>query len=207
VRGEHDAVWRDLRSLGALDGDARAEALAVGRETMARVARNVDLIASRLEAYGWVALSGSLHARPRSGDDEIMRRIEQTTSGPVPPSLRAFWEVVGGVDFVRNYERGDPPSLGVDLEMDQLGPLYVDPPAAVGYLFDEWADQHDGVDPELMDPFDLHLALDCLHKANISGGPPYGIELPFLGADPIWANEEHVLPFVAFAWLGAASQG
>jgi hypothetical protein len=207
ARGEHDAVWRELRALGALDGDARVEALAVGRETMARVARNVDLVAQRLAAHGWVALSGALRTPPQPGDDEIMRRIEQTTSGPLPPALRAFWEVVGGVDFVWNYDRGDPPSLGVALEMDQLDPLYVDPPAAVTYVFDEWADQHDGVDPELMDPFDLHLAPDCLHKANISGGPPYGVELPFLGADPIWANEDHVLPLVDYLRLCLAWGG
>jgi hypothetical protein len=46
-----------------------------------------------------------------------------------------------------------------------------------------------------------------LHKANTSGGGPYGIELPFFGADPIFANEAHELPFVdylrlCFRWAG-----
>jgi hypothetical protein len=44
---------------------------------------------------------------------------------------------------------------------------------------------------ELADPLYLDLAPDCLQKVQISGGGPYGIELPFLGADPIIENEAH----------------
>ena len=40
------------------------------------------------------------------------------------------------------------------------------------------------VDPELDDPCNLDLAPDNKHKAKISGGSPYGIELPCLGTDP-----------------------
>jgi hypothetical protein len=48
---------------------------------------------------------------------------------------------------------------------------------------------------------------DYLHEADISGGPPYGIELPFAGANPIFSNEEHAPPFIdylrlAFHWAG-----
>jgi hypothetical protein len=57
------------------------------------------------------------------------------------------------------------------------------------------------------DPFNLDLAPDNLHKVNISGGGPYGTELPFLAADPVFANEAHELPFVdylrlCFRWAG-----
>jgi hypothetical protein len=46
-----------------------------------------------------------------------------------------------------------------------------------------------------------------LHKANISGGGPYCIEVPFLGADPLFSDERHGLPFLdylrlAFHWAG-----
>jgi hypothetical protein len=56
-------------------------------------------------------------------------------------------------------------------------------------------------------PFRIDLAPDYLDKANISGGGPYCIEVPFLGADPLVAGERHGLPFVdylrvAFRWAG-----
>jgi hypothetical protein len=113
---------------------------------------------------------------------------------------------VGGIDLIWNYEEGAAaPYLGVDLEMDQMDPLNVDPPSM--YYLDEWEDRRRGADPELADPFQLDLAPDYLHKGNISGGPPYGIVVPFAGADPMFANEEHSLPFVdylrlCFRWGG-----
>jgi hypothetical protein len=88
-----------------------------------------------------------------------------------------------------------------------MDPLCVDPPEMVTHDFEKWEDERLGIDPELADPFDLYLAPDYFHKANISGGPPYGIELPFLGADPVFANEDHGLAFVdylrlCFLWAG-----
>jgi hypothetical protein len=74
----------------------------------------------------------------------------------------------------------------------------------VTYLFEKWEDQRSGIDPELADPFQLELAPDAYHKANISGGAAYAIELPFHGADPIFANfrnENHSLPFVDYLRL------
>ena len=59
----------------------------------------------------------------------------------------------------------------------------------------------------LMEPFRIDLAPDYLHKANISGGMPYAILVPFPGADPVLADERLELPFVeylrlAFKWGG-----
>ncbi len=93
------------------------------------------------------------------------------------------------------------------LALVELDPLHVCPPAHTSYLLDEWRERRSEVDPDLDDPWNLDLAPDCLHKANISGGAPYGIELPYLGADPVFANEKHSLPFVdyfrlAFRWGG-----
>ena len=85
--------------------------------------RTIDVLAERLAALGWVPLYGELRTRPRTEDREVMRRIEETTGAPLPVSLRAFWEVVGGINFVWDYERGDAPDLGVDLPMDEMDPL------------------------------------------------------------------------------------
>ena len=90
--------------------------------------------------------------------------------------------------------------------MNEMDPLCVDPPGVITYLFEEWEDDGDNArsgNP----PFRIDLAPDYLHKANISGGPAYSIELPFLGVDPVFANEAHELPFVdylrlCFRWAG-----
>ena len=207
LRGEHELVWSELRSHQALGGDLLLEATAVAQETMSRVARGADSLAARLAASGWAPLYGALRAGPRDSDKEVLGRIERITGAAIPLSLRTFWEVVGGINFVWDYECGRAPTLGVDLPMDEMDPLCVDPPEDVTHLFEEWQDQRSDVNPELADPFNLDLAPDYLHKANISGGPPYGIELPFLGADPIFANEAHGLQFVdylrlCFRWAG-----
>jgi hypothetical protein len=59
----------------------------------------------------------------------------------------------------------------------------------------------------LLHPFRIDLAPDDFTKANISGGGPYCIEVPFSGADPLFADERHKLPFLdylrlAFRWAG-----
>jgi hypothetical protein len=207
LRGEHGPVWNQLRSYEALGGDLLEEARAVATETMRRVASNANVLAERLATLGWAPLYSELWTRPRTEDREVMRRIEETTGAPLPVSLRAFWEVVGGINFVWDYERGDAPDLGIDLPMDEMDPLCVDAPGEAMRLFDEWADRRSGVDRELAGPFNLDLAPDYLHKANTSGGAPYQIALPFFGADPVFANEAHELPFVdylrlCFHWAG-----
>lgn len=88
-----------------------------------------------------------------------------------------------------------------------MDPLSVDPAGDVDWLFKEWEEQKDQAEPDLIDPFSLELAPDVYHKANYSGGSGYAIELPFSGADPIFANEPHELPFVdylrlCFDWAG-----
>ena len=175
---------------------------------MRRVARNADMLSERLRAEGWTALMGALRTPPSPDDVGVFERIEAITQSRLPPSLRAFWTVVGGIDWIWDYERReDPPDFGVALAMPEMDPLCVDPAGAVVYLFETWEEQRDQPDPDLIDPFDLDLAPDALHKANISGGLPYGVELPFFGADPLFANEPHQRSFVdylrlSFRWSG-----
>jgi len=206
--GEFEAVWREIRAQGDVGGAFRAEVLEVAEETMRRVARNADLITERLRGEGWRALMGEPRTPPSAGDAPQFDRIESITGGLLPPSLRAFWTIVGGIDWVWDYKCDQPlPDLGVGLPMDEMDPLCVEPASVIAYLFEEWEEQRKQPDPDLVDPFRLSLAPDYLHKANISGGAPYTIELPFHGADPVFAYERHELPFVdylrlSFRWSG-----
>ncbi len=201
-RGEHEAVWNLLREYEAVSGPLREEALEVSRETMKRVLQNANLLLKRLQGQGWVALGGALRTPPSAEDAEAILNLEECTGGPVPPSLKAFWEVVGGIDFVWDYNSEEaPPDFGLDVALIELDPISLSPARAATDLLEEWEEEQEGVDPELAEPFELDLAPDYLHKANISGGPPYGVELPFLGADPGFLNEEHGLPFVDYLRL------
>jgi hypothetical protein len=206
--GEFVAVWQDIKSHQHIGGDFYNEVLSVAEEMMRRVAGNADMLSERLRAEGWTALAGALRTPPSPNDVAVFERMEAITQSLLPPSLQAFWTVVGGIDLVWDYKRdNDPPNLGVALPMPEMDPLCVDCAGRAVHLFDTWEEQRDQPDPDLIDPFDLDLAPDALHKANISGGPPYGVELPFYGADPLFANEPHRLSFVdylrlSFRWAG-----
>jgi len=206
--GAFEAVWEEIKSHSRIDGEFREEVLEVAAEMMSRVARNADLLSERLRAAGWTAFTGNLRTRPYSDRVKIFERIESLTEGPVPPSLRAFWSIVGGIDWVWDYIKDEArPDLGVGLPMDEMDPLYVDDASAVNHVFEYWEAQRNQPDPDLVDPFVLDLAPDHYHKANISGGAPYAVELPFFGVDPPFANEAHRLSFVdylrlSFRWAG-----
>lgn len=208
--GEFEGVWREIRSYPNIGGEFRAEVLEVAEATMRRVARNADLLTSRLCEHGWRALAfedDNPRTRPASADDPIFQRVEEITESPIPPSLLAFWRVAGGINWIWDYDSEAPaPDLGAGLPLDEMDPLCVGAPN-IACDFESWEDQKGEADPDLIDPFMIELAPDYLHKANISGGPSYGVELPFFGGDPLFANEIHNLPFIdylrlSFRWAG-----
>jgi hypothetical protein len=209
--GEFEQVWRDIRSHERIDGEFRDEVTEVAEAAMRRVAQNADLIADRLRALGWQALSAMYHdlrTPPKPSDQAVLARIVEISGAPVPPTLLAFWRVVGGINWVWDYNASVArPDLGFELPPEEHDVLCVYAPSVVDYLFEEWVDEKERYDSELVHPFRIDLAPDYLHKANISGGGPYCIEVPFLGADPLFADERHGLPFLdylrlAFRWAG-----
>ncbi len=208
LEGDFVSTWSEARSYGDLDGDHREEVSELAEETMKRVARNADLLAERLRNVGWTALSGQLRTYPTTSDREIIRRIEEFMEGPLPPSLDAFWAVVGGIDFVWDYKSEvKRPDLGIDFRIDELDPLGVDAASQVSYMLEMWKEYQDEPDYDSEWALRLDLAPDHWHKGNYSGGNPYGCKLPFLGADPIFDDLRNQLPFVdylrlSFDWAG-----
>ncbi|MCL2716528.1 MAG: HEAT repeat domain-containing protein [Alphaproteobacteria bacterium] len=210
--GDHRGTWRDARECGAIAGALRDEIIALAKETMARVGRNADLLSERLQEAGWVSLT-TLRTRPDAGDAAILAKIEQLTGAPLPPSLLAFWNVVGGINFVWDYDQdGDPIIEGLPLAQIDTDALWVDPCGGPGGAYELsigiWEDQINfpPFHPELIDPFRVDLAPDRLMKMNVSGGA-YAIELPFAGADPPFLQETIRTPFVdylrdCFEWAG-----
>lgn len=206
VDGERESVWSEVVALGPRASDAAfaAEVNALARETMSRALRNVEALKSLLPSVGWrfhFPLSGPssdycVHARPGADVHQKIAELE-TLCGPLPASLRAWWEVVGTVCFMRE------PLRGMDEPLPD--PLVVAPIESVIAEFHEWA-----ADPERrrVEPrFRAPLAPDELHKEDISGGAPYELELPSSAADGVLLNEWHNATFVsylreAFRWAG-----
>jgi hypothetical protein len=99
VAGEHEKVWAELTGLG--DQIRRdpyaADALAVAYETMTRARRNVEILVERLRRLRY-AFSGRPHEPPGRKVSNQIAQMEKL-AGPLPLSLRAWYNVVGSVDF------------------------------------------------------------------------------------------------------------
>jgi hypothetical protein len=206
VDGQHESVWDEVVALGprASDPDVAPEVQALAHETMQRALRNVEALKSLLPSIGWrfrFPMTGPpsdlcVHAPPRP---DVQKRIAELEAlcGPLPASIRAWWEVVGTACFMRV-----PPD---EQEYPLPDPLVVEPIEAVIAEFREW--ESDVEYRRLVPRFRAPLAPDELHKDDISGGAPYELELRSSAADGLLLNEWHNTTFVsylreAFRWAG-----
>ena len=135
------------------------------------------------------------HLPPAADTWKLLRRLEKQ-AGPLPLSLRAFYEIVGSVDLL-----GFHPSLAPRPEESAGAPC---PDQLVVFSLDDiiqdldaWSEDQDEDD----DAFHVPIAPDELHKADTSGGSPYEIAVPCLDADAVLENERHDLPFVSYLRL------
>jgi hypothetical protein len=128
---------------------------------------------------------------------ELVRLI-----GPVPTVLAEFYRTIGSIDLTGIH----PQWVGCECP----DPLVVEPIENVLQEAREFA--------QLSDPateywgsesgvFRAPVGPDALHKAGLSGGMWYGVEVPSPTADPIVLEEPHRLPFseyieLALAWGG-----
>jgi hypothetical protein len=117
--------------------------------------------------------------------------------GALPLALRCWFEEVGQVNLLGrnttwNFDLTDP--LVVEAPADYIESEYQ------LWLEDRGAEWGSG-------PFEFEIAPDYLHKANISGGSPYAMEVPNDGVDGLLLWEPHQTTFVnylrvAFKWAG-----
>ena len=212
LEGEHEDVWKELVALGdkVRSEDYAADAMAVAYETMHRVEQNVRLLAERLRAlnyrFVYPGSDGSLFGLRKAKEHEPLAAppakvrdqiadLEAQAGGPIPLALRAFFEVVGEVNF-----NGDHPSLAPkqsDVAPDPLMVCSVEEALACVDMYEREEDE----------PLTLDFAPDALHKANVSGGDPYSFAVPNGAADALVEGEPHGVNFVeylriAIAWGG-----
>ncbi len=195
--GEYERVWKELQDLGAevRNEPYFSQAQAVAAETMRRVRRNCEKILSRLQKMGYVFgkyPDGSRRSSrmppsmpPSARMQSTIEELEEE-AGPLPLSLKTFWQEVGAIDLV-----GMHPSWPSGLD-----PLVVDPPEGpLSELYDE--------NEEMF----VSLAPDDLHKDNVSGGDPYGLLLPNPAVDFLFMYERHELLFVPYLRLAILQWG
>ena len=194
--GDCEQVWADLVKYGPAvrDDPLLPEALAVARETMGRVRHNVELVVQRLDTLGYQFVDAPVArwSPPPAETHEQLAALEALV-GPVPLSIRAFYEVLGAVNLL-----GHHPALErrPDDAWDALpDPLVIFP---LYSLIDDCRERLDDPEWDHAQPLDLALAPDILHKADISGGGPYGIYVPDASADALIREEWHETTFVNY---------
>jgi hypothetical protein len=201
MAGEHVQVWAEMTDLGERIRDEAArfdDAQAVVAETMRRARANVERLVAELTRrhYRFEDTSRPAHEPPVA---DIAVRLDdlQEAIGVMPLALRGWLEQVGRVDLVGSFQ---------GWSYRYTDPLVVEAP--IDYVLAEhaeWEYEHEN-EPD-RDRFVIDLAPDWLHKANVSGGGPYCVEVPNRGVDGLLLDEPHRTTFVnhlriAFRWGG-----
>ncbi|MBX2801823.1 MAG: hypothetical protein KTR31_29360 [Myxococcales bacterium] len=184
-------------------------------EMMTIVARNTDRLLDNLEKAGWRL--GSLDGEPnywnnppwwvpgRSIAPEGAAEQAENVLGALPSTYKAFIRHVGAVSLAGFHPDWPGP--------ERLDPLVLDRVWGPGLESLE-SEREEWLEDEEDEPWLLPLAPDRFHKANISGGGPYGFALPSPGIEDafVWweagsAAGQRADPFVeylrlAFRWGG-----
>ena len=210
--GERELVWHELRQLGdrVRAPEFAPEAQAVCDEMARRAAHNVRLVVDRLREQGYrfhVNDSRQAAVEPfHPPGPEVRAHVAwlEDRIGPIPMALSSWIRLVGDVWLVGTHPRWRESSQADPLVIEAEGSKYPDS-SIHDYFEDEqeaWQEARDAGDEE---PFLLPLAPDRLHKANVSGGGPYGVPLPDRTAEGLFVGEV-AMPFVAYLNL-VFSQG
>ena len=189
--GETAEVWAEMARAGA-DEEARA----VVRETMQRARANVERLVERLPAIGFVFEGEPFVPAPAGVADQL--DMLEATIGRLPLALRVWFEEVGQVNL-----NGRHP----DWSFKYPDPLVVEAP--VDFLlseFEEWEEDR-GTDWDQGPVFEVPIAPDYLHKADVSGGGPYSLAVPDGGVDGPLLYEPNQTTFVGYLRLAFGAGG
>jgi len=203
--GERDEVWLELRQLGerVRGPELIEDAAAVCDEMARRARRNIETLIERLEGQGYRfhanddeqgAVPPLLDPTPDAPalQDWLMERF-----GPVPLTLSAWIRIVGDVWLVGTHPEWPESAEADPLVIEIEGSRFPGSPIR-DYYDDEWAAWRAANSGERgATGFLLPVSPDRLHKANISGGSPYGFRLPDPSAEGLFVAEI-ATPFVAY---------
>jgi hypothetical protein len=193
---ELDAILAAQQSwrLAARAGERIARPAA--ERACATMSEALDVLAGNLASLGYPPFAGRVPASP--GLARRIHKIQRRLGGYLPPALKVFWQIVGGVSFVDLdsyahvafwHDRGmEGPQLCCDgLYIDACDDDWFD------CMIDDLDDRRTTAAPS--DPvavFELPIAPDGLHKDNRSGGQPYAVV----------SSDDWLAPLRNFRWSG-----
>lgn len=189
--GNHVGVWTDLVAVGsiAVEDDQLDETREVARLTMLTVRRNLELVVNGLADGGYVfePAEGDAILSDRGSASDVLDDLEARV-GRMPVALRAFAEHSGSVSLA-----GRHPSWNGHL----ADPLILT--FAPEYVLSEYELFVEDQDTTFARAeFTIDLAPDHLHKAEISGGAPFAMAVPYFGADALLRGERHQTTLVNY---------
>jgi hypothetical protein len=171
-------TWDLLCDAGQLEPGSTLydDALAVAREAMSRVRRNLEIIVKCLETanyvFAWPTNEGlrptTPLTAPPANTPQLLAVLERK-AGHVPLSLRAWWEIIGEVSLLGVFADSWKSTQGFPLN----DALEIVPLSYVLEEIEQWE-----ANPERGQTFEAPLSADIYHKANLSGGAEYSVVLP-----------------------------
>jgi hypothetical protein len=184
INGETEEVYQDIYALGqdAFLPTNLPEIEKVLTETFQRVGYNLDIIYKELKSVNYLFKENPeynfekpLH-KPLPNTELLLEQLDNAVKpfGFVPLSLKFFYKIVGGVNFVWDYETNEN-FMWAMADPIQIASL----DAVVETVTDEyWEEdiQQYVVDENFGSAF-LDLSADDLHKDNVSGGEAYAIKI------------------------------
>jgi hypothetical protein len=124
-KGEHEAVWSELRALGPTvrDPALEAEAMAVARLTMTRMRDDLERIAATLKA-GKYRTKLPVPVQREKPDNKAAQALEKIVGGPLPMSLRALYDTFRVIDL-REHKDALVDTYTLEEELGRHDPLVV----------------------------------------------------------------------------------
>ena len=170
---------------------------------MDRARLNIEELRGRLQRVGYRFEYPDRVFRPPTTESRLQLDQQESEIGPLPLSLRAFYEVVGTVDFTQSWSqlvqhhRSERRNASELVYVGEFDPLVVGP-----LLEDDEEEQEAGR---------YFFACDEFHKANYSGGENYHVALPEPRADfPImgmYGIDEFFIQYLRATFAGGGFRG
>jgi hypothetical protein len=208
-QGFYTEVYDELLLMGKQVFESRLyeDALQVMQEIMKRVSNNIELLIPRLHSLGYIFRKGGfwenvsiekqvqlekeypLFQLPTAETLEQVAALEQLT-GPLPLSLKCFFEEVGCVNFIGLFPTNER-QYGCVMDPLCINSVEIALQMVTGLkqtnLGDLWAEE-----PLLM------LTGDSFHKYGYSGSGSYTMRLPSISIDTFLLDEPHNTTFVNY---------
>ena len=133
--------------------------------------RRISVLVQRLRTIGYIFdRPDETFPGPDPSALDVILRIESSV-GELPLALKLFWTRIGSVDLTGSHPEWPESSVYLDQ-------LVVFPPKVAAYDLDDYLSGEPG-------PFEVVIAPDYFHKADVSGGSPYAVSVPATADDPL----------------------